>query len=233
MMALVAPGSASRSSRGSGRRWCRAASSCGRSRAPVPARHVFAATRAGSDAPAHRGGGARRARRGRRAAGSRRCSVPPMPPIRVSAQLQPQHSDWSQMRDAWSEAEALGADCLFNWDHFYPLNGPPDGKHFEALTVLGAMAEATERVELRLARDLQQLPQPGVPRRRAPHDRPHLRRPRDPRHRRRLVREGLRRVRLRVRHGRHADHRARGGAAADRGPARPSSTRRPCATSRS
>ena len=71
-----------------------------------------------------------------------------MPPIRVSAQLQPQHSDWSQMRDAWAEAEALGADCLFNWDHFYPLTGEPEGKHFEALTVLGAMAEATERVEL-------------------------------------------------------------------------------------
>ncbi len=71
-----------------------------------------------------------------------------MPQIRVSAQLQPQHSDWSQMRDAWSAAEALGVDCLFNWDHFFPLNGPPDGKHFEALTVLGAMAEVTERVEL-------------------------------------------------------------------------------------
>ena len=71
-----------------------------------------------------------------------------MPQIRVSAQLQPQHSDWSQMRDAWSAAEALGVDCLFNWDHFFPLNGPPDGKHFEALTMLGAMAEVTERVEL-------------------------------------------------------------------------------------
>ena len=71
-----------------------------------------------------------------------------MPQIRVSAQLQPQHSEWSQMRDAWSEAEALGVDCLFNWDHFFPLNGPPAGKHFEALTVLGAMAEVTERVEI-------------------------------------------------------------------------------------
>src|SRR4051795_13098651 len=71
-----------------------------------------------------------------------------MPPIRVSAQLQPQHSDWSAMRQAWVEAEELGVDCLFNWDHFYPLRGEPEGKHFEALTVLGAMAEVTERVEL-------------------------------------------------------------------------------------
>jgi probable F420-dependent oxidoreductase len=71
-----------------------------------------------------------------------------MPRIRVSAQLQPQHSDWPAMRRAWTEAEEIGADCLFNWDHFFPLNGDPDGKHFEALTVLGAMAEVTERVEL-------------------------------------------------------------------------------------
>jgi probable F420-dependent oxidoreductase len=71
-----------------------------------------------------------------------------MPPIRVSAQLQPQHSDWSAMRQAWVDAEELGVDCLFNWDHFYPLRGEPEGKHFEALTVLGAMAEVTERVEL-------------------------------------------------------------------------------------
>ena len=68
--------------------------------------------------------------------------------MRVSAQLQPQHSDWPAMRRAWAEAEALGADCLFNWDHFFPLAGDPDGKHFEALTVLGAMAEVTERVEI-------------------------------------------------------------------------------------
>jgi F420-dependent oxidoreductase-like protein len=52
------------------------------------------------------------------------------------------------MRRAWVEAEELGVDCLFNWDHFFPLSGEAGGKHFEALTVLGAMAEVTERVEL-------------------------------------------------------------------------------------
>ena len=41
-----------------------------------------------------------------------------MSQIRVSAQLQPQHSDWSAMRQAWVDAEELGVDCLFNWDHF-------------------------------------------------------------------------------------------------------------------
>ena len=68
--------------------------------------------------------------------------------MRVSVQLQPQHADWATMRRAWLEAEEVGVDCIFDWDHFFPLNGEPDGPHFEGLTTLAAMAEATERVEL-------------------------------------------------------------------------------------
>lgn len=66
--------------------------------------------------------------------------------IRVGVQIKPQHADWKQMRDAWERAEALGVDTIFNWDHFYPLSGDPDGRHFECWSVLAAMAEATERV---------------------------------------------------------------------------------------
>ncbi|CAM3135393.1 LLM class F420-dependent oxidoreductase [Skermania piniformis] len=39
-------------------------------------------------------------------------------------------------------------DVVFNWDHFYPLTGDSDGAHFECWTMLGAIAEQTERVEL-------------------------------------------------------------------------------------
>jgi probable F420-dependent oxidoreductase len=67
--------------------------------------------------------------------------------VRVGAQIQPQHASYAQMRDAWLRVEELGADTLFNWDHFYPLNGDPDGQHFECWSLLAAMAEATERVE--------------------------------------------------------------------------------------
>src|SRR5690606_11935641 len=36
---------------------------------------------------------------------------------------------------------------VFNWEHFFPLSGDPDGKHFECWTMLGAWAESTTRVE--------------------------------------------------------------------------------------
>src|SRR5437764_3615192 len=52
------------------------------------------------------------------------------------------------MRDSWLEAESLGADSLWTWDHFFPLFGDANGKHFECWTVLAAMAESTGRAEV-------------------------------------------------------------------------------------
>ena len=143
-----------------------------------------------------------------------------MPQIRVSAQLQPQHSDWSQMRDAVVGRRGARRRLPLQLGPLLPAQRPAGRQALRGADRARRDGRGDRAGRARLARDLQQLPQPGVPRRRAPHARPHLRRPRDPRHRRRLVREGLRRVRLRVRHGRLADHRAPGGAAADRGPAR-------------
>jgi probable F420-dependent oxidoreductase len=69
-------------------------------------------------------------------------------PIRIGLQLQPQHADYAAIRRAVTEAEDLGVDIIFNWDHFYPLYGDPDGQHFECWTMLGAWAEQTTRVEI-------------------------------------------------------------------------------------
>jgi len=66
----------------------------------------------------------------------------------VGVQLQPQHSDYAGLRRAVAGAEEAGVDVVFNWDHFYPLNGPADGEHFECWTMLAAWAEQTSRVEL-------------------------------------------------------------------------------------
>lgn len=68
-------------------------------------------------------------------------------PVRIGVQLAPQHASWLQYRDAVLRAEDLGVDAVFNWDHFLPLTEPFDAEHFEAWTVLGALAEMTERVE--------------------------------------------------------------------------------------
>jgi len=69
-------------------------------------------------------------------------------PIRIAVQLQPQHADYAQIRDAVLRAEDLGVDAVFNWDHFFPLSGDPEGKHFECWTMLGAWAEQTSRVQI-------------------------------------------------------------------------------------
>jgi probable F420-dependent oxidoreductase len=66
----------------------------------------------------------------------------------VGLQLQPQHADYKTIRETASAAEDLGADVVFNWDHFYPLYGEPEGKHFECWTMLGAWAESTSHAEI-------------------------------------------------------------------------------------
>ena len=68
--------------------------------------------------------------------------------IRASVQIKPQHASWEQFRQAALRAEELGVDVIFTWDHFYPLSGDAEGQHFEAYTLLAAIAEATERPQL-------------------------------------------------------------------------------------
>jgi alkanesulfonate monooxygenase SsuD/methylene tetrahydromethanopterin reductase-like flavin-dependent oxidoreductase (luciferase family) len=52
-------------------------------------------------------------------------------PVRIGIQIQPQHAEYSDIRRVVAAAEEAGVDVAFNWDHFYPLYGDPDGKHFE------------------------------------------------------------------------------------------------------
>jgi probable F420-dependent oxidoreductase len=68
-------------------------------------------------------------------------------PVRVGVQIAPQHAEYQTLRDTVLRLEDLGVDIAFNWDHFYPLSGEPDGLHFEGWTMLAAWAEQTERIE--------------------------------------------------------------------------------------
>jgi probable F420-dependent oxidoreductase len=69
-------------------------------------------------------------------------------PVRIGVQIAPQHAPYERIRDSAAEVEDAGADIIFNWDHFFPLSGDRDGLHFESWTMLAALAEQTNRVEI-------------------------------------------------------------------------------------
>ena len=71
-----------------------------------------------------------------------------MPPVRVAIQIAQMRAPYDAVRAACLEAEAVGADLVFNLDHFFPYDGDHTGQHFESMTMLASIAEATERVEL-------------------------------------------------------------------------------------
>lgn len=69
-------------------------------------------------------------------------------PIRVGVQLHPQHTSYESFAQAVHQAEEMGVDTIFNWDHFFPLYGDPQGNHFEGWTLLTAMATLTKRARI-------------------------------------------------------------------------------------
>ena len=69
-------------------------------------------------------------------------------PVRIGVQIANQHASYPAIRAVAAELEELGVDIIFNWDHFFPLGGDPNGLHFESWTMLAALAEQTERVEI-------------------------------------------------------------------------------------
>lgn len=60
--------------------------------------------------------------------------------FKVGVQLEPQHCSVEDLRRAWRDADVLGVDSIWTWDHFFPLHGDPDGAHFEGWTLLAAAA---------------------------------------------------------------------------------------------
>lgn len=68
--------------------------------------------------------------------------------FRVGVQLHPQATTIDELRTAARAADGLGVDSIWVWDHFFPLYGDPDAAHFEAYTVLAALAADTNRARL-------------------------------------------------------------------------------------
>lgn len=69
-------------------------------------------------------------------------------PIRVGVQLHPQHVTYQEYIDVVRRFDGMGVDSIFNWDHFFPLSGNPQGNHFEGWTLLSAMAALTQHAQI-------------------------------------------------------------------------------------
>jgi probable F420-dependent oxidoreductase len=67
---------------------------------------------------------------------------------KIGVQLHPQATTVDDLRTAWRAADGLGVDSIWVWDHFYPLYGDPEAAHFEAYTLLAAMAVDTSTARI-------------------------------------------------------------------------------------
>jgi len=73
--------------------------------------------------------------------------VPRVSRLRIGVQLSQQDTTIDELRAAWRAADDLGVDTIWVWDHFFPLYGDPNANHFEAYSLLGAMAVDTSRAQ--------------------------------------------------------------------------------------
>ncbi len=67
--------------------------------------------------------------------------------LRFGVQTPPQHVSYSQVQDVWLEADELGYDSAFGFDHFLPIFSDPAGPCLEGWTLLAALAAQTKRLK--------------------------------------------------------------------------------------
>lgn len=72
----------------------------------------------------------------------------PQRQIRIAVQVGQYGIPWSALLATARDAEAVGVDLLFNWDHFFGPGPDSSSTHLECWTVLAAWAASTARIEL-------------------------------------------------------------------------------------
>ena len=70
--------------------------------------------------------------------------------VRFGVQTAPQMVGYKDLADVWSEADDLGYDALFAFDHLMPIFSESEGPCFEGWTLLSALAGRTKRAKVGL-----------------------------------------------------------------------------------
>src|SRR5262245_66446460 len=72
----------------------------------------------------------------------------PSPRLRFGIQTPNQNVAWDDLVSVWKEAETLGYDSAWVYDHFIPIFGDQDGPCLEGWTLLAALAAETTRMQV-------------------------------------------------------------------------------------
>jgi len=72
------------------------------------------------------------------------------PRLRFGIQTPNQNTTWEELRDTWKEAESLGFDSAWLFDHLAPIFGDVDEPCLEGWTTLAALATQTSRLRIGL-----------------------------------------------------------------------------------
>lgn len=68
--------------------------------------------------------------------------------LRFGVQTPPQHTSYADVVRVWKEADELGFDTAFVFDHFIPIYSDPNGPCLEGWTLLSALAAQTKNVKV-------------------------------------------------------------------------------------
>jgi F420-dependent oxidoreductase-like protein len=80
--------------------------------------------------------------------GGARAETPAQPGLRFGIQTMPHNTTWADIAAVWEEADGLGLDSAFVFDHFMPIQGDQKGPCLEGWTLLAALAARTKRLRV-------------------------------------------------------------------------------------